>query len=136
MGCSASKEPNLHYDRYKTPSDLFRELGLKYNKDSHYEYIGHNLREHHDHFNAYCKLNSGVWTLEDKTVVHPRLGGTGFYSLNAKNDYLKVSFGQCTVEGELFFDYKETWGDSKSYVIDRIAEKEYFQKIKDRRQPW
>lgn len=136
MGCSASKGPNLNYDRYKTPSDLFRELGLKYKKDSYYEYIGHNLREHHDHFNAYCKLKNGIWTIKDKTVVNPRLLVTGFYSQNQKNDYTKVTLGECTVSDESFFEFNDFWNGKESVAIDSIAKKEYEMKLKEKGQVW
>lgn len=137
MGCSASKGPNLHYDRYKTPSDLFRELGLMRSASGGGEYVGKNIRAFDDDFKGFCASQNGVWSSSEKVVAVPIMWYSGFLRPGAsKNSTVKVSFGKCTVEGEPYFDYKETWGDSRSYAIDRVAEKEYLNKAKERRQPW
>lgn len=133
IACSAT-QPNLQYDRYETPSDLFRELGLMYRKGSYYEYRGKNLRRHNHHFEGYCKAKNGSWSVRETTLVTPR--PPGFWSVSHKNDYTKVSIGRCVVSEKSLFEFKDFWNGREGIAIDGIAKKEYEAKLKEKGQSW
>lgn len=136
IACSAT-QPNIAYDHYKAPSDLFRELGFEYRKGSFYEYNGVNFRKHERHFKAYCNAKDGIWSAEEKTIVTPRKIESGFLKHNLKNDVSRIWVGNCVVSDESFFKIQDyVFVKGKAVAIDGIAKKEYEAKLKEKGQSW
>lgn len=144
-GCSTKTyEPNIHYEKYTKPSDLFREIGMKKKGDE--EWRG-RLDEIEKYLEKYCEHRSGKWQTREGLVKgfgYRHSLATGEIGTAAGLGYEKDGYCKNKNDEVLFRMHckrgqeidrsgdKPRWGamGDNCYVVDTDADKRRMEDIK------